>query len=198
MEKVDDLQSARHKHFLRGWHREMVRAMPASARRRDARLTAETLSLLPAFQDAQTVGLYVSVGAEMDSRPFLDLCRRYKKAVAVPVVFPEAFRMEFSFIDASTRWARNVYGISEPHPDHWRLIDGRNIELVLLPGRAFTPEGLRLGMGGGYYDRFLERHPRLPAAGLAFPSQVTERLPAAPWDARVDWVLTPDKVYVCR
>lgn len=190
--------TARHKHFLRGFHRETLRALPAAARRKGALETARFLAQLPVFQDAQTVGLTVSVNEEMDSKPFFDLCRRFRKAMAVPVIFPEAFRMEFSFVDAATRWTRNVYGIPEPHPDHWRLIDARNVELLLMPGRAFTPEGVRLGMGGGYYDRFLARHPGMSTVGLAFDCQVEGRLPASPEDARVDWLVTPTRTFSCR
>ena len=73
----------------------------------------------------------------------------------------------------------------EPPPDP------RTIDVVIVPGTAFTRAGDRLGQGGGWYDRFL-RTVRGDCAtiGVAFGPQVVEELPAAPHDVRVDQIVT--------
>jgi 5-formyltetrahydrofolate cyclo-ligase len=64
------------------------------------------------------------------------------------------------------------------------------IDLVLVPGVAFTKKGDRLGMGKGYYDRYLEGVCNLPKLGIAFSEQILETLPVEPHDQGLDGVLT--------
>ena len=68
-------------------------------------------------------------------------------------------------------------------------------DAAVNPGRAFTSEGGRLGAGAGYFDRFLERHPDVLTAALAFDEQVVPRLPLNAQDRPMDWVVTPTRVH---
>lgn len=67
--------------------------------------------------------------------------------------------------------------------------DYASIDLAIIPGMAFTPQGDRLGRGRGYYDRLL---PRLscPLVGLAFPFQILDTIPCEPHDIRMNQVIT--------
>jgi 5-formyltetrahydrofolate cyclo-ligase len=78
--------------------------------------------------------------------------------------------------------------ILSSHPDA--------LDLVIVPGLAFTVDGKRLGHGRGYYDRFLyeyeERHGHRPRTiGLALRAQLLDDLPMERWDRRLDLVLHP-------
>lgn len=65
------------------------------------------------------------------------------------------------------------------------------VDLFLVPGLAFTPDGRRLGRGGGYYDRLLARRAiGSTAIGICFAVQLLESLPTEPHDQRVDAVIT--------
>ena len=69
------------------------------------------------------------------------------------------------------------------------------VDLFLVPGLGFTPGGLRLGRGGGYYDRLLaRRRPESRAIGLCFAGQLVADLPHEPHDQRVDLVIAGDPV----
>jgi len=67
-------------------------------------------------------------------------------------------------------------------------------DLALLPGVAFDLAGGRLGYGGGYYDRFLEKGFTCPRVGLCFEFQLVESLPLAPWDQRVNYICTEERM----
>jgi 5-formyltetrahydrofolate cyclo-ligase len=70
------------------------------------------------------------------------------------------------------------------------LVAPEEIDLILIPGLAFTRKGERLGRGGGYYDRFLARVGlRAVKLGICFKEQLLEELPIESHDARVDRVL---------
>lgn len=72
-------------------------------------------------------------------------------------------------------------------------------DVVIVPGLVFDRCGHRLGFGKGYYDRFLNRYPRLLRIGWAYPFQVTTAsLPIEPHDQRMDWVLTPEGIWGSR
>src|SRR5262245_13024808 len=67
------------------------------------------------------------------------------------------------------------------------------IDVVIVPGTAFTPAGDRLGQGGGWYDGFLARvRPDCLTIGVAFSPQIVDELPVEPHDVRLDHVVTDD------
>jgi 5-formyltetrahydrofolate cyclo-ligase len=82
-------------------------------------------------------------------------------------------------------------GIREPIFDPARLVPPEGIDLILVPGLAFTSDGWRLGRGGGFYDRYLAS---LPAGalklGVCFQSQLVETLPLEAHDQRVHAIVT--------
>lgn len=63
-------------------------------------------------------------------------------------------------------------------------------DLVLVPGLAFDKTGLRLGRGGGYFDRWLAANPGVKTLGLCFACQLVKKIPVEAHDIRVDAVLT--------
>jgi 5-formyltetrahydrofolate cyclo-ligase len=64
-------------------------------------------------------------------------------------------------------------------------------DVVIVPGTAFTPAGDRLGQGGGWYDRFLDRvRPDCTKVGVAFAPQLVEQLPIESHDVRLDVIVT--------
>jgi len=80
-------------------------------------------------------------------------------------------------------------------PEDDPMPDPTSVDVVIVPGLAFTVEGDRLGQGGGWYDRFLAGvRPEAITIGVAFAPQVVESLPVEPHDKRVDLVITDQVV----
>ena len=75
------------------------------------------------------------------------------------------------------------------------IVDPRDIDLVICPCAAFDETGVRLGMGGGYYDRFLPRCVRAFSAAAAFEAQKADALPTDEWDVRMDRIFTELTAY---
>ena len=69
------------------------------------------------------------------------------------------------------------------------------IDCVIVPGVAFGPDGMRLGMGGGYYDSFLPKAARAVRIAAAFQCQITGEIPKLPHDCGVDWIVTEQGVF---
>jgi 5-formyltetrahydrofolate cyclo-ligase len=181
----------RHKYFLRNFFKRAAKSIPADHRGRDARRLAARFSRLPAFRRAKTVGLYLALPHEIDTAPVIRLCRRAGKGIAVPVLTDiRQGTMRFGILSLNARLKRNGFGIPEP-------VDLREAvpDVLLVPGRAFTPQGIRLGSGGGSYDRYLADHPSVFTIGLAYDEQICARLPASRHDRRVRMVLTPTRLF---
>ena len=113
--------------------------------------------------------------------------------------YPRVARGGMEFVDVPSRDHLTVaqwHGqIREDNSPEARIIPPAEIEIIVIPGLAFTSYGERLGRGGGYYDRYLAL---LPAAtfkiGVCFGVQIVETLPMEPHDQRVDAVATEEGI----
>lgn len=95
--------------------------------------------------------------------------------------------------------ARDHFGIPEPkaelrNEEAYRF-DPKHLDLVIVPGRAFSPRGDRLGRGKGYYDRFFPcLRPDCRLAGLAYAAQIVESIPTEQHDRPMDLVVTEEGI----
>ena len=80
--------------------------------------------------------------------------------------------------------------ISQAIPANPQLVD-----LILVPGLAFTLQGTRLGQGKGYYDRFLSHLPSATLLGVCWQAHLLETLPEETHDVRMHGILTEEQLY---
>lgn len=163
------------------------------ARNASAVLARRALEL-PEIAGAGTVAAYVSVGREPGTRTLLDALRERGARVLLPVLLPDD-DLDWAAYEGAERLAPAGRGLLEP--DGARLGVGAVLQarVVLLPGLAVDGRGMRLGRGGGSYDRVLAR---LEAAGagavlavLLYDHEVVARVPEEPHDRPVHVVVTP-------
>ncbi len=143
----------------------------------------------PNYQEAKIVALYNSMGSEVDTKELIKQSILKKNVVLLPKVKDK--RLIFVKVDESTSFELSNYNIEEPISDEEYLGE---IDLMIVPGVAFTKEGKRLGYGGGYYDRYLEGK-NIPTLALAFESQIVEEIPSEDHDILVDVIQTEKKSY---
>lgn len=177
---------AQRKSALRRSLRELRRSIPPSRRRHAALRAALHVARAARRCGARHVAVYLSLGGEIDTAPAIDALRRQGCTLYVPKVGGDG-RLRFARLQPPLR--RNRYGIAEPV----LLKRPPRLDLILLPLVAFDAQGRRLGMGGGYYDRLLERAraSRRPLrVGHAFGVQQVAAVPVAAHDARLDAVIT--------
>ena len=142
-----------------------------------------SLEALPAFVQAHTLLLYMSLPDEVPTSAFIARWHSEKR-IALPVVDGESLLLrEYRAEYMSPGWK----GILEPTPEA-PLVSPREIDLALVPGVAFDLAGGRLGRGRGFYDRLL---PSLhcPLIGLCPASRLVPAVPMAPWDVKMDRVI---------
>ena len=87
------------------------------------------------------------------------------------------------------------FGIRTIDPACCQVLDARTIDLIIVPGAAFDAAGRRLGLGAGYYDRFMaERAPQASRIALTFDCQLVDEVPVESHDQTVDLVITETKL----
>lgn len=140
---------------------------------------------LPAFGEARTVALFCALPDEPDTAGALARWRAVKRVV-VPCVEGDAMRF-FDYDPGTMR--RGAFGIEEPD-EGARLSPPGEIDLIVVPGTAFTGEGARLGRGRGYYDRYMAQPSfRAFRVGVCYAHQIVDTLPVEPHDAAMDVVI---------
>ncbi|MFE7632686.1 5-formyltetrahydrofolate cyclo-ligase [Kitasatospora sp. NPDC057518] len=144
-----------------------------------------------------TVAAYVSVGAEPGTRPLLDALRARGVRVLLPVLLPDN-DLDWAAYAGPDALAPAGRGLLEPVGPRLGPEAVVRAAVVLLPGLAVDRSGLRLGRGGGSYDRVLDRLARAGArpvlAVLLYEHELLERVPAEPHDRPVDLAVLPSGV----
>jgi 5-formyltetrahydrofolate cyclo-ligase len=149
------------------------------------------LFLLEEFKQAKCVMFYVSKHYEVDTHEMIDDSIAMGKKVVVPITLKEEKILKPSELrNREKELIKGHYGIHQPGEGHVRSIPLEEVDLMVVPALAFDKFCHRLGHGGGYYDRFLEKMPQpVFTVGLAFDFQIVDKLPTHATDIPVDRVL---------
>jgi 5-formyltetrahydrofolate cyclo-ligase len=154
----------------------MVRDMVDDHLMRSVQLWAKVAEL-EQYLRAGTVMAFVGFSGEPDTDPLFARLTVEGKRLLLP-------RVEATGIvpaDGDTPMTTSKFGVSEPTGP---AVDLGEIDLVIVPGLAFTPAGDRLGYGQGYYDRFLPTV-SAPSIGVCFAEQLVDEMPVTQHDVRV-------------
>ena len=163
------------------------RALSAAEIESRSAVLAEKLFSTAPYRDCQSLYAYLSFNQEVRTNPIIERAWADGKRVAVPKVVGD--EMVFIWIDSFEGLApQGAFHIMEPIEDGPVADDER--ALILMPGLAFDPQGHRVGYGGGYYDRFLEKEPDHLLVALCYDFQLYDRLEVEAHDVPVDVVLT--------
>ncbi|QEV53019.1 5-formyltetrahydrofolate cyclo-ligase [Streptomyces platensis] len=145
-----------------------------------------------------TVAAYVSMGGEPSTRPLLDLLRAAGVQVLLPVLLPDN-DLDWALYEGAEGLVRAGRGLLEPDGQRLGPEAVTEADVVLLPGLAVDRSGLRLGRGGGSYDRVLARLERAGARAslvvLLYDAEVLAEVPGEPHDRHVHAAVTPSGVH---
>jgi 5-formyltetrahydrofolate cyclo-ligase len=159
-----------------------------------SQLICSRVEQLPSFAAARIVLVTLPFGSEWDTQPLARSALASGKTLVVPRVNEATRMLELHAIgDIAADVAPGFHDIPEPRSTQPR-IDAATIDWVLVPGVAFSPDGRRLGYGGGYYDRLMIMlRPATPRVAGAFDVQIAQRIPAASHDLAVDTIVTESR-----
>ena len=155
------------------------------------------------FRNSGRIAMYWASRGEADIQATARRAWALHKRVFLPVLLgPFHNHLRFAPFTANSVLQKNCFNIPEPRVSRAHVLPGISMDLVLVPLVGFDDQGLRLGMGGGYYDRSFAarlfrrcwRKPRL--IGVAYELQRVPFLDRQPWDVALDGVVTEKGLYL--
>ena len=147
------------------------------------------------YKNADWIMAYVSFGTEIYTHDFIKRALADGKHIVVPICNIEDHTVTLSeLINFPDDLEEGHYGILEVREDCMRIVDPKKLDLVMVPGCAFSPSGHRMGFGGGYYDRFLHGYGGIKI-GVCYHALLVRHLPRGQYDISVDMIVTEKGVY---
>ena len=170
----------------------------------------KNLFTLDEFKECNNALIFVSMPGEVETNELFRIGFDSGKVLAVPIVRKEkdallllAVLSESHIeellsgvnVNCSKNWFRSKFGILEPRKKSFETISIQEIDLIVVPGLGFDRSGMRLGFGGGHYDRLLAKRKKPSSAiAVSFDFQIYPYIPHNAHDQRVDLIVTDNEV----
>lgn len=172
---------------------------------RDA-LTAEERSLFSksicrriaesdVFRSASTVMIYRGIRGEVRLDELEDAAEAEGKKFLYPLCISRKEMIALLPGEGDEYWKKGAFGIMEPIRELSQEVCPADIDLVICPCTVFDEDCGRMGMGAGYYDRYLKQCVNAHIVSVAFEVQKTEKISMQPWDKPMEMVFTEAAVY---
>ena len=184
--------------ILRKQLREARRALGPQQQRDAAQGVVKQLCSLNFLIEANTIAGYLVNDGEVDLKDYIEMQWQAPQAkqFALPVLHPICKgHLLFLSYTQHTALVKNKYNIEEPALVCPSVIPTSQCDVILMPLVGFDTNGNRLGMGGGYYDRWMADHRDVLRIGLAWDTQAIDRVPMEAHDMPLHRVVTPTRVF---
>lgn len=191
---------------VRQRNRQRRAQLSKRVKRQNNQAIVNQVKRLPSFLNAKNIAIYVDAQGEVETQTLIKFALKTKKRVFLPVLDPFNKRhMHFIRYTARSPLVKNRFKMLEPKLSLRGRMPKRCLSTVLCPLVAFDENCQRMGMGGGFYDRYFafknkqlgaKRPPKL--VGLAYDFQKIEEIAAQPWDVAMHAIVSDKKVYLPR
>ena len=196
------------KQTIRNQIKEKLASIPEYQLKAESEKICSTIINSKDYKNCTTLLAYMPLPDEADITPVISDALVHSKSVYLPRITPGTNQMEFYRFTTGSRTDTGSYGITEPEADetqnflnylkkHIQELNSQQI-LILVPGRAFTKDGRRLGRGKGFYDIYFSRltdatknmafSKNIKKSGVCFASQLVADIPTTPDDVLMDSV----------
>ena len=174
----------------------MRRALSANeTESRSSSLKENILSLLE-YKNAKKIMAFLAMKGESNLDGFIRQALLDGKEVYIPVCLPER-QMEAGRLIDMEHFEKGPLGLRNL-PAGYEVTSPESLDLVLIPGLAVSQEGIPLGMGAGYYDRYLARVPFEKRVAALWDFQVIPDIPSEPFDQKIAKIVTDKSVIVTK
>jgi 5-formyltetrahydrofolate cyclo-ligase len=175
--------------------KQKLLSMEGKDRRNKSEIISSHLYQTEQWESCKSIGITVSRKFEIDTSFIIKKAWEEGKTVCVPKCYSSDKKMEFRELQ-SFNDLENVYmDLFEPCIEKTKKVLPDQMDLIVVPGLVFDSEGYRIGYGGGYYDRYLERYTG-STVSLAYSFQTTDHIPRETFDIPVEQVIMEEGRFV--
>ncbi|WP_307986901.1 5-formyltetrahydrofolate cyclo-ligase [uncultured Dialister sp.] len=174
----------------------MRRALSANETESRSSSIKENILSLPEYKNAKKIMAFLAMKGESNLDGFIRQALLDGKEVYIPVCLPER-QMEAGRLIDMEHFEKGPLGLRNL-PAGYEVTSPESLDLVLIPGLAVSQEGIRLGMGAGYYDRYLARVPFEKRVAALWDFQVIPDIPSEPFDQKIAKIVTDKSVIVTK
>lgn len=174
----------------------MRRALSANETESRSSSLKENILSLPEYKNAKKIMAFLAMKGESNLDGFIRQALLDGKEVYIPVCLPER-QMEAERLIDMEHFEKGPLGLRNL-PAGYEVTSPESLDLVLIPGLAVSQEGIRLGMGAGYYDRYLARVPFEKRVAALWDFQVIPDIPSEPFDQKIAKIVTDKSVIVTK
>lgn len=139
------------------------------------------------FREAQKIGAYYPIGSEVLTQDIMQEILSAGKELFLPKVVAD--EIEFRKITDFSCLERGSFDILEPNDD---CSADNNLDLILVPTVGISQDGVRLGYGQGFFDKFLSKN-KVETISLVYEKQVIKKIPSLDHDIPMNWILSEDR-----
>lgn len=174
----------------------MRRALSANETESRSSSLKENILSLPEYKNAKKIMAFLAMKGESNLDGFIRQALLDGKEVYIPVCLPER-QMEAGRLIDMEHFEKGPLGLRNL-PAGYEVTSPESLDLVLIPGLAVSQEGIRLGMGAGYYDRYLARVPFEKRVAALWDFQVIPDIPSEPFDQKIAKIVIDKSVIVTK
>ena len=192
-DNMSEYSPAEEKALIRKRIRGIRRSLSAEQITEASAAVAKKVTALTAFADSKLMLSYMPAKNELD----VTLINRVALAAGKRIAFPlciENGGLRLLVPESADAFTVGSYGILEPDPDRSYEVTAEELDLIIVPGVAFSDDLRRLGQGGGYYDRLLAKTNAF-TIGVGYDFQLLDSLPAEPHDLPLDMIVLPSLIF---
>ena len=191
-----DISSSEVKREIRRKMLALRRALSDDEAVKKAESLTSWILTLPEYKKAKRIMAFLAMKGESNLDGLIARALSDGKEVYVPVCLPER-QMEAGRLLGMDHFVRGPLGLRDL-PKSYETVSPEKLDLVLVPGVACDREGNRLGMGAGYYDRYLVHVPFEKRIAALWDFQVAEAIPSEPFDERMAKIVTDKGIIVTK
>ena len=159
---------------------------------KNSSIITEKLLSMDCIKNANTIMLYLDFNNEVKTNELVNKLLCLNKIVASPITIMDKRELVPCEIKNLSEGINiGAYGIREPKKECSPKVNLDTIDVVVVPAVAYDEDCYRLGYGGGFYDRFLQRlRDDAITIGIAFDFQIFDSVPKEDHDAQLDYIIT--------
>lgn len=186
------------KQALRTSRRQVREKLASTYQQTASQQICARIQALTFYHHAQHIAFYQAVNGEVDLNALWSLACLQNKYCYFPVLDQKNKRLAFLPANEATPFIVHRWGIKEPQVDPALACPPEKLDIIFIPLVVFDGTGTRLGMGGGYYDRTLEKSRTPLLIGVAYEFQHHPFIEPCLWDVPLTAIITPGNTYGVR